>query len=471
MVIRAQELLLAAGRQAEPSGLFDARTRRAVLRFQSDHGLQRSGRIGDATWKKLIKREPTSTNWKRQGAPPTAARALAPAPVAEFVPPAEPADAADRAAPAGAGPVALKRVKVGQDKLKGTIRFTVRNPLPPLEQLHLFPSNLNANGRHLCFVGDGKAITKRMICVGGKVNKGKVDIGISRYHKGGGTRKLKRTTAKLKRGSKSAIRLEFPLGAAGFGHGGFRYWATSAWRGPECDNGTGGDVCHSRVPKRTRIKGKINKVERVGCTPGVNGFALHGPTDRKQVALTFDDGPSTYTAQVLKILDDKHVHGTFFDIGSQVTSSYKGVLRKIIAHGHEIGDHSLHHETLPGRSSMEATNRAIRSVAGFEPCHFRPPGGAYNSSTISTARSLGMGTVNWDVDTRDWDGPPSSGTIYSRAISGGKGSIVLMHDGGGPRANTVAALPKIIDNYRKRGYKMVTLTDLLGGHFKLREKH
>jgi peptidoglycan/xylan/chitin deacetylase (PgdA/CDA1 family) len=188
------------------------------------------------------------------------------------------------------------------------------------------------------------------------------------------------------------------------------------------------------------------------------------------VALTFDDGPSTYTEQVLHILDDKHITGTFFEIGTQ-TGGAGGVMRKIIAHGHEIGNHSYRHETLPSRSSMEATNHLIENATGFEPCHFRPPGGAYNSGTISSARSLGMGTVNWSIDTRDWDGPPSAGTILSRATGGGPGTIVLMHDGGGPRGNTVAALPGIIDSYRKRGYKMVTLTELLGGHFKLREMH
>ena len=385
-----------------------------------------------------------------------------------MLPPPKAATAPDRVADPGAGPVALKRVGVGQDKLRGSIRFTVSNPLPPLRLLRLTPENVNSNGRHLCLIADGKAITKRMISVGGKVRKGKVELGISRYHKGGGAKKVGHLTAKLKRISATAIRVEFPLRSADFEPGRFRYAAVSAWRGPECDNGTGSDVCHSRVPNGKRAKGKINKVERVGCTPGVNGFTTQGPGDRKQVALTFDDGPSEYTEQVLHILDDKHISGTFFEIGTQ-TGGDGGVMRKIIAHGNEIGNHSYRHETLPSRSSMEATNHLIENATGFEPCHFRPPGGAYNSGTISSARLLGMGTVNWSIDTRDWTAC-RAGTILSRATAAA-GDIVLMHDGGGPRGNTVAALPGIIDSYRKRGYKMVTLTELLGGHFKLHEKH
>ena len=135
MVVLAQELLAAAGRQAEPSGIFDERTERAVLRFQADEGLRESGRIGDATWRRLIKREPAEHELEAgAGAGDRVRAALARGVARSAGVRGAPEDVGPgrRTAAPGAGPVALKRVKVSQSKLKGRIRFTVRNPLPPL---------------------------------------------------------------------------------------------------------------------------------------------------------------------------------------------------------------------------------------------------------------------------------------------------------------------------------------------------
>jgi peptidoglycan/xylan/chitin deacetylase (PgdA/CDA1 family) len=110
---------------------------------------------------------------------------------------------------------------------------------------------------------------------------------------------------------------------------------------------------------------------------------------------------------------------------------------------------------------MAATSDAIRSATGFEPCLFRPPGGAYDSRVVSDASSLGMTTVIWDVDPKDWS-RPGTGAIYSRVVDNTRpGSIVLMHDGGGDRSQTVAALPHIIKTLGDRGYRFVTVTKLL----------
>jgi peptidoglycan/xylan/chitin deacetylase (PgdA/CDA1 family) len=114
---------------------------------------------------------------------------------------------------------------------------------------------------------------------------------------------------------------------------------------------------------------------------------------------------------------------------------------------------------------MAETNRRIKAASGFEPCLFRPPGGAFNSRVVSDARRLGMTTVIWDVDPADWSRPGTS-AIYSRVVSATRpGSIVIMHDGGGDRSQTVAALPRIIRTLRHRGYSFVTVTKLLGNHF------
>ena len=458
LVLLAQELLIAAGRKAQPSGSFDGRTERAVRSFQADAGLEPDGRIDDPTWRLLTEHEPASTNWKRTRVPGTlsrkaprgrAAETTPGAGGAEFSPPPQP-----RVAEPGAGPVALKRIGIDQHNLKLSLRFTVANPLPPMQELKRFPSAIGSDERHMCVAADGTAIARRLICVGGPVKNRRIELGISHYGKDGKARKAHGLTAKLERVAPNSIRVEFPLRSAGFDHGRFRYFGAAAWMGAGCGleddkaGGKGGQarelaavVCHSRAPETGRSKGRIFKVVRAGCTPGRHGIITNGPRDEKKIALTFDDGPSVYTSQVLAILDHAHVHGTFFDVGNLVHGANSSLLRRIIDHGNEIGNHSWAHETLPSGSSMSATSSAIKSVTGFKPCHFRPPGGAYNSGTISAAAQNGMSVVNWDIDTMDWNGPPSAGTIVSRAVQAGKGSIVLMHDGGGYRGNTVAALP------------------------------
>jgi peptidoglycan/xylan/chitin deacetylase (PgdA/CDA1 family) len=122
----------------------------------------------------------------------------------------------------------------------------------------------------------------------------------------------------------------------------------------------------------------------------------------------------------------------------------------------------MHHENFPSRASMDETADRIQAATGFRPCLFRPPGGAYDSRVVSDAHSLGMTTVLWDVDPTDWK-RPGADAIYSRVVSNTQpGSIVLMHDGGGDRSQTVAALPRIIHTLRERGYRFATVSHLLG---------
>jgi peptidoglycan-N-acetylglucosamine deacetylase len=178
------------------------------------------------------------------------------------------------------------------------------------------------------------------------------------------------------------------------------------------------------------------------------------------VALTFDDGPSGYTSSVINVLDQHHAKGTFFVIGQEIGGRHE-VMRRALRHGHEIGNHTMHHGMLPPTSDLRATSSLIDHATGFSPCEFRPPGGAINLAVARGARSLGMTTVVWDVDTRDWTGA-SSGVIRSRATAVRGGSIVLMHDGGGNRGPTLAALPGIISELKRRGFKLVTVSRLLG---------
>jgi peptidoglycan/xylan/chitin deacetylase (PgdA/CDA1 family) len=114
------------------------------------------------------------------------------------------------------------------------------------------------------------------------------------------------------------------------------------------------------------------------------------------------------------------------------------------------------------RQQLEQTSAAIKSASGFAPCLWRPPYGAQNPPLVGLARSLGLITVNWDVDTQDWT-TPGTVTIYQRAVSGASnGSIILQHFGGGPRSQTLAAVPEEIATFRREGYRFVTLAQLLG---------
>jgi peptidoglycan/xylan/chitin deacetylase (PgdA/CDA1 family) len=136
--------------------------------------------------------------------------------------------------------------------------------------------------------------------------------------------------------------------------------------------------------------------------------------------------------------------------------------------GDMVGDHTWNHANVSGdgpaaASQIGTTADAIHSATrGFRPCLFRAPGGAVSGALISEARGMGFTTIQWDVDPRDWS-RPGTGAIYGTVVSSVRpGSIVLQHDGGGDRSQTLAALPQEIDTLRRGGYHFVTVTQLLG---------
>ena len=225
----------------------------------------------------------------------------------------------------------------------------------------------------------------------------------------------------------------------------------------------GGSAAAGRLAgPRTRLDAKAPLP--TGCTHGGSTFVTHGPRGRKRIAIGFDDGPSDYTPQILRVLRRFDSHATFFEIG-QETSGRAQIMKKVLRQGNEIGNHSLHHELDPSSASIHETDRLIRNATGFRPCDFRPPDGSVNSGLISRAHDQHLVTVNWNVDPRDW-ATPGVGAISSNVIANAhNGSIVVMHDGGGNRSETVAALPSILSHFRHRGYKFVTVAELLGHKF------
>ncbi len=223
------------------------------------------------------------------------------------------------------------------------------------------------------------------------------------------------------------------------------------------------NACRSSYPGKGFAGYRVRPVDVVGCTGGNGQVVRSGPRGKKLVALTFDDGPSVYTPQVMDVLRRKKVKATFFMLGDLVSRD-PSAARRVLAGGHEIANHSSTHPLLPGYSDISRASRTIKRVTGFKPCLFRPPYGALNASVISSARNLGMKSVLWDVDTSDWS-TPGTGSIRSRISGAGPGSIVLMHDGGGPRSQTVAALAGAIHNLRSRGYGSRPSPKLLGNRF------
>jgi peptidoglycan/xylan/chitin deacetylase (PgdA/CDA1 family) len=206
---------------------------------------------------------------------------------------------------------------------------------------------------------------------------------------------------------------------------------------------------------------RLRPVRAVGCTGAAPVLDTNGPRDRNVLALTFDDGPSEYTPGFLDVLREKHVHGTFFEIGQEVAGR-EDTMRRMLREGDEIGNHTMHHTELPGYAEIADASAAIEGATHFKPCLFRPPGGAADAAVIDTAAQLGMRTITWDVDPADWS-VPGAAAVYDRVVGAARpGSIILMHDGGGNRSGTLEALPRIIDTLRARGYRFATVSELLG---------
>jgi peptidoglycan/xylan/chitin deacetylase (PgdA/CDA1 family) len=234
---------------------------------------------------------------------------------------------------------------------------------------------------------------------------------------------------------------------------------TSTWT----DSAACATGCNDRFPARGSKSTPIHPPTPTGCQARSPWYWTNGSRRRRVVALTFDDGPGPFTPQVLSILERNHINGTFFMIGQQVRGS-DALLRRSLRDGNALGNHTFTHANVSGGGlgQLTSTQGAIRRASGYTPCLFRAPYGAVSGTIIGQARGLGMDTIEWDVDPRDWS-TPGTGAIYSRIVGAARpGSIILMHDGGGPRGQTVAALPRIIATLRRRGYGFVTVPQLLG---------
>ena len=190
------------------------------------------------------------------------------------------------------------------------------------------------------------------------------------------------------------------------------------------------------------------------------------PAGGKYIALTFDDGPSGYTPDILKILKDKGAKATFYNLGSQ-EANYGKYAKQLVEDGHELASHTNAHQYLPNldanalRAEISSAADALESAAGVRPQMIRAPYGAFTSTEWGRAGDIISCNVLWNIDTLDWKRPGADAIKAAVLNNAFNGAIVLMHDGGGNRQQDVEALPGIIDGLKAAGYELVTVSELL----------
>jgi len=205
-----------------------------------------------------------------------------------------------------------------------------------------------------------------------------------------------------------------------------------------------------------------------------------GPQARRMaartIALTFDDGPDpTWTPRILEVLRRHRAKATFFVVGTRV-NEHPELVRRILADGHELGSHTYTHPELSGlprwRRGLELTltQNAIAGATGQRVVLFRPPfsgtPGQLTAADMAVLRDAGQAghlTVLTDLDTKDWQRPGVAAIVAAAVpVRAGQGAVVLMHDGGGDRSQTVAALDRLLPVLARRGYRFTTVSAGMG---------
>ncbi|OKI73922.1 bifunctional polysaccharide deacetylase/glycosyltransferase family 2 protein [Micromonospora sp. CB01531] len=221
------------------------------------------------------------------------------------------------------------------------------------------------------------------------------------------------------------------------------------------------------APKQVSAAGPVLRLD--GPTPVTRRLAP------RTLALTFDDGPDPrWTPQVLDVLRRHHARATFFVVGARV-NEHPELVRRILAEGHEIGSHTFTHAdvgNMPGwraKAELAWTRNAIAGATGREVTLFRPP---FSSTPAALTRPLydalrdaagsGHVAVLADRDARDWERPGVPAIVRAATPQGGAGAAVLMHDGGGDRSQTVAALDQLLPRLAQAGYRFTTVSEGIG---------
>lgn len=216
--------------------------------------------------------------------------------------------------------------------------------------------------------------------------------------------------------------------------------------------------------KEAKRKGYVQNVPKRFQGVTLNFAKL--PPKEKAIALTFDDGPwQGNTAKILDILKKNNIKATFFVVGKAL-KEHPELGQKIVDEGHIIANHTWSHRYhffSPQAAAFEIdqTSKLIENITGVKPTLFRPPGGILNNGLASYAKGQNQTVVLWSADSNDYKLPAVPKLVSNVMRDSKSGGIVLLHDGGGNRSRTVQALPQIISNFRKQGYRFVTVPELL----------
>jgi peptidoglycan-N-acetylglucosamine deacetylase len=199
---------------------------------------------------------------------------------------------------------------------------------------------------------------------------------------------------------------------------------------------------------------------------GVTLNSANNIVGEKVIALTFDDGPwLESTAQILDILKKNNIKATFFVVG-QMLKEHPDLGKRIVAEGHVIANHTWHHwyhyfNPKAAAFEIDRTSELIYQLTGVKTTLFRPPGGILHNGLAAYAKNKNHTVVMWSADSLDYNRPAVSRLVNNVMKNSKPGGIVLLHDGGGNRQRTVEALPQLITQYKKQGYRFVTVPELL----------
>ncbi len=224
------------------------------------------------------------------------------------------------------------------------------------------------------------------------------------------------------------------------------------------------DTRHARAVSRApTAAAESQALDRVlSYTPAITEGGSRGD----EVALTFDDGPGPYTERLVDVLNRYHVKATFFAIGEEERYFSAGTELELRS-GDVVGDHTETHPAMATLSAHDQYEELFEPIARIEllggprPRLFRPPYGSFDATTFKELRRLHLLMVLWSVDTDDYLRPGVSAIVSSALGGAHPGAIILMHDAGGERAQTIAALPAIIAGLRRRGLRPVTIPRLM----------
>jgi peptidoglycan/xylan/chitin deacetylase (PgdA/CDA1 family) len=244
--------------------------------------------------------------------------------------------------------------------------------------------------------------------------------------------------------------------------------AADTARQPSSDTAAGMTSAPEQGSGTTFAAETVPVPEPAASEPAATEYDGPPSAEHPVIALTFDDGPSVdLTGTLLDTLRDKKVPVTFFVLGGSLTKNREDLLRREVAEGHEIGNHTYSHQILKKadaaatRDELVRTNDKIAAIAGITPTIMRPPTGAYSTVTESIAAELGLVIVNWSWQScpEDWNHKKDPDYIASYVIDhAANGHILLLHD---TNPATVTAVPAIIDGLRARGFRFMTVSDLL----------